>query len=132
MSETYKLQVDTGVIDVPVYDKDKQIGTITFNPTDVGIIDRYETAVENIEKLNEKTELSEIEAGLIEQFDYIFKSETKSTLFCNVSPITVMANGDFFFETILEGVGGIVEKATEKRIKKKKARIDKALAKYHK
>lgn len=132
MSEVYKLQVDTGVIDVPVYDKDKQIGTITFNPTDMGIIERYETAVANIEKLDAVDDISEIEKGLVEQFDYIFQSDTKSTLFCNVSPITVMANGDFFFETILEGVGGIVEKVTEKRLKKKKARIDKALAKYHK
>lgn len=131
MSE-YKIQVDSGVIDVPVFDKDKQIGMMSFNPTDMAIINRYETAVEEIEKITGMNDLSEIEKSLISQFDYIFSSNTAETLFCNVSPLTIMANGDLFFETILEGAGNIIEKATEKRIKKKRARIEKAVSKYHK
>lgn len=127
----FKIQVDTGVIEVPVYDKDTVIGTLVFNPSDMGIINRYETAVENIEKLLNQDDLSVIEKSLIEEFDKLFNSNTAETLFCKVSPLTVMANGDLFFETMLEGAGNIIEKATEKRIKKKKARIEKAVSKYH-
>lgn len=137
MAENKKLilNVDTGSVEVEIRDKGEPIGTFKFNPNDMDIVNRYENVIESLQKMeisNENTEEAafKISNEIKKQFDYLLNYNVSEKIFCKCNPLTLTTNGDFYCEDVLEKIANIIEQVTEQRIKKKKAKIKKATAKY--
>lgn len=133
-----KLKVDTGKIVVPIEDSDGELlGEMAFIPTDMDILKRYESVVDffngvsfSEEATNE--EIVDFSEGIRSQLDYLFGYPVSDSIFQKCGPLTVIPNGDFFFESVLDGILGIIERITDERVEKKMAKLRKATAKYHK
>ena len=142
MSENLKIHSITGAQTIDVMDeKDRKIGEFEFNPTDSNILKRYDAVVDwfNGVQPEEQTDdgqdykaVNKLAAEIEEQFDFLLGFHVSEGIFKNCGPLTLLPNGDFFFENILEGIGKIIEAATNQRINKKLAKVRKATAKYQK
>lgn len=136
MAETMKLTVETGAVTVEVEDEHGRVmGSFDFNPADSNIFKRYGAVVdffngvvledggteeEQIERMNK---LADDIGG---QFDYLLNGNVASGIFAKCGPLTVTKNGDFFFEQVLEGIGGLIERTTKQRLEKKLAKARRA------
>ncbi len=133
MAEDLVLRVETGAVNVNVTDEHGEvIGTFRFNPADSNILKRYGKVVDFFnavsfdDKASEEEQLRQVEAladDIAGQFNYLLGYDVSEGLFGRCGPLTVTANGDFFFEQVLEGLGGLIEKVTKKRLDKKLAKI---------
>lgn len=138
LNKTLKLKVDTGKIVVPIEDADGEIlGKMSFIPTDTDILKRYGSVVDffNHTKFSEDVsneEIIEYSENVKEQLNYLFGYNVSESLFQKCGPLTVISNGDFFFENVLEGIVGIMEAISNERVEKKMSKVRKATAKYHK
>lgn len=142
MAETMKLTVATGAVTIDVIDeRGKKIGEFDFNPTDSNIFRRYGAVVDFFnsiklpEGLTEEQMLDEVNKladEILQQINYLLGYQAADGIFCNCGPLTVTPSGDFFYESVLDGIGGLIEKTTKKRMDKKLARIRKATEKYTK
>ena len=143
MADALKLQVETGAVTVELEDEHgKSLGSFDFNPADSNILKRYGAVVEFFNNVDFQTEgLSETEQiqqmnklsdDIAGQFDYLLGGPVSQSIFAVCGPLSMTGSGDFFFETVLTGVGGIIERVTQKRLDKKLAKIRKATAKYNK
>lgn len=136
--EKLTLKIDTGAVTVDVENENgKKIGEFEFVPTDTDIVNRYGSVVEffNNVSFNENEGNEEIvkkfSSQIRDQFDYLFNYPVSDSIFSRCGPLTPVQNGDFFFEVVLDGIRGIVEKVTNERVEKKMKKIRKATAKYH-
>ena len=77
-------------------------------------------------------EIMEYSDHVKEQFDYLFGYQVSEVLFQKCGPLTIVSGGDFFFESVLDGISSIIEQITNERIEKKMAKVRKATARYHK
>ena len=137
MNEPMVLNVDTGSVLVEVKDAGEKIGEFRFNPSDIDIIKRYEKVVECLDsmKISENPDIDEVFSytdKIKEQFDYLLNYKASDVLFAKCNPLTPLANGDFYCESVLNGIGNLIENVTNQRVEKKKAKVRKATAKYHK
>lgn len=136
-TEVLKLSVDTGSVLIDIDDKGEVIGRFRFNPNDLDIVKRYEQVSKEFEKivLPEEPSYEEIVSvsdKIREQIDYLLNYKVSDEIFAKCNPLTLTNDGDFYVEKVLEGIVGLVEKVSNQRIAKKKAKIRKATAKYHK
>lgn len=136
--ENLSLTLNTGSIKVPVINENgRQLGELEFIPTDVAILERYSAVIDalNAASFSDEPTESEIVAFdhlIREQLDVLFNYPVSESLFSQCSPLTVLSNGDLFYENVLVGVAGIIEKIMHERVEKKLAKVRKATAKYHK
>lgn len=139
MAETLKLQVETGVVTVEVEDEHgRSIGQFDFNPSDSNILKRYGAVVDRFSAMDLDTEaMTEQERAqavdgicdqIREQFDYLMGYDVSEGLFGRCGPLTVTKDGSFYFEKVLDSLGGLIEKVMKKRLDRKLARIRKAAA----
>ena len=139
MAEVMKMKVETGAVTVEVEDeRGKVIGSFDFNPADSNILKRYDKVVdffntqiaerENATDEEKLEALNALAADIEGQFDFLLGYKVSDGLFGACGPLTVTKNGDFFFERALEGIGGLIESVTQKRLDKKLAKINKAVA----
>lgn len=136
-NEVMNLSVDTGSILVNVDDNGEIIGQFRFNPNDPDIINRFEKVVDVLEGITfaedgDEKEIFRISDTIKEQFDYLLNYKVSDGIFGTCNPLTLLSNGDFYFENVMEGIGNLIESIANERLKKKKAKIKKATAKYHK
>lgn len=120
--------VDEGSKKIPICNKfGDEIGVFYFNPTDMGIIDRYNKVVGEFDQITEPLENVEIpndgameennEAGieamreaqrrLYEACDYLFGGNFAEAFFGKVHPFSPV-NGRFYCENALEAVGNFL------------------------
>jgi len=112
----------------------------SFNPTDTGIVKRYDKVIESIdnldtEGLDEKESNEQIVAidnMLREQFDILCGKNVSDGLFMMYEPLTLFPDGSFYAEVVLTQLGTIIEKETNTRINKKISKIRKDVAKNRK
>ena len=134
--ENIKAKVNTGAVNVIIGDEfDEEIGSFKFIPTDLDIVDRYEKAIEEFEKISisddaDFADFKKISDQIKEIFDYLLNYKASDALFKVCNPLTPVSNGDFYFEACLETISNIVEETLNKRLAKKKARIQKVTSKY--
>ncbi len=135
MSENI-IKISTGAKRYELQDADGEvIGKFKFNPSDVGIIERYEKVADwfNAIEIGEEFGLPEaidLSNGIKEQFDYLFGYPVSTGLFTKCNPLSPTENGDFFFEVVVDALVSVVSKETDMRMDKKIKRIQKAVAKY--
>lgn len=141
MQQTMQLTVDTGAVLIELKDKKgRVIGEVDFVPTDTDILKRYRKVIDYFNGTNladipeDKMEETMIQFSedIRGQFDYLFNAPVSDGIFAKCGPLTVIATGDFFFENVIEGLGGLISTTFNERIEKKLKKIKKATAKYHK
>ena len=135
--EVMTLSVDTGSVLINVDDKGEIIGQFRFNPSDMDIVRRYETVVDALNAITiaedaGADELLKISDEIKKQFDYLLNYNVSEGIFAKCNPFSMTAGGDFYFENVLDGIAGLIEKTTNQRIEKKRKKIEKATAKYRK
>lgn len=142
MADTLILKVNTGAVNVSLQDKDgEELGTFKFNPTDTGILTRYENVVDffnSIKFADEMTEeeslakVKEMDEKIGEQFDYLFGYRVSDGIFGRCGACTVTENGDLYFEIVIEQIATLIEQTMQKRVEKKLKKVKKYTDKYHK
>lgn len=119
------------------------IGEFTFYPHDVGIIDRYNKAVAEFDKITAPLEyidmkpdgtaeegaelnaLREAEQRLYEVCDYIFGGDMSKAFFGKLHPFSPV-NGRFYCENALEALGKYISQRFGHEVEK----VNKRVAKY--
>lgn len=135
---TYELNVSTSAVTVPIMDDGREIGSFRFNPTDVDLIKRFEEAGDNIRnakfdlEASDKDTIFQFSDFLKEQLNYMLGFNCADEIFRVCNPLSPCENGDLFIEVVMDGISSIIEQTTGERLAKKKAKIQKATAKYHK
>lgn len=130
------LQVSTGAQLIELKNENgRKIGEFEFIPTDTGIIERYKDVVKYFDDYalpKEPTEddLMKLERGVRDQFDHLFGYEVSDGIFSKCGALTIVEDGDFFFEKVLDGVAGLIEQTMKARVEKKKQKILAYTAKY--
>lgn len=134
-----KLKVDTGSVLVPVEnERGEQIGEFYFNPLDSNMAKRYDDVIEffNTFKVDESKdsfeEIKRLSEEVEKQFDYLFGYNVSEGIFGKCGVFTLLADGFFYYENVIEGIGNLIEQVGEQRVKKLKKRAREAASKYHK
>lgn len=137
-TERRKIVVDTGSVVLDIEDTHgKYLGQIELIPTDSDIIKRYKDVVDKLNgtKLPENPQDEDIIAFsdmVKEQVNYLMNYDVSSSVFSVCGPLTALASGDFYFENVLNAIGGAIEQIMNTRVEKRLAKIRNATAKYHK
>lgn len=133
------LEVDTGKIVVDLKNETgAKIGEFGLNPSDIGIVDRFRAVIgffngyDDAEDGEPLEKAAELNRKIGEQFDYLLGENAHEGIFGKVSALSLNSDGDFFFEGVIEGLGGIIEQITKKRVDKKLRKIKKYTDKYSK
>lgn len=135
--EELKLTVDTGAVNIAVQDTDGLIiGMFKFIPTDMDIIRRYGKVVDYFNEFTfpenpTEEEYCKIDDEIRGQLDYLLNGNVSEGVFAKCAPLTVISNGDLFFEAVIDGIGKLIEKTMKTRIDKKMKRVRAATSKYH-
>lgn len=136
-----KIVVDRGLEQYTIEDKNGTVlGKFEMNPTDVELVKRYEHVAEVVSHIADNVDdrkdivdiVKEMEEELDKQIDYLFNSNVSQSFFSITSPFTVLANGEFFVENVLNAIGKLIEAETGKRFEKVQTKIGKYTSKYHK
>lgn len=141
--EVMEIVVDDGYLRVPVKNTfGDEIGIFYFNPTDIGIIKRFEevrdkfsTVVEPLSNTNitndgegetdiDVENLKEAEKRLYELCDYLFGGNLSKAFFGKVNPFSPI-NGNFYCENALNMVAAFVSRKFDKEVKKINSRVEK-------
>lgn len=131
--EVMKLSVDTGSVLIDVDDKGEIIGQFRFNPSDMDIVRRYESVVDSLNAIKVSDdagaeELLSVSDEIKKQFDFLLNYNVSDGIFAKCNPFSMTANGDFYFENVLDGIADIIESTTNRRIEKKKKKVKDAIA----
>ena len=136
-----KIIVDRGLEQYTIEDKNGTVlGKFEMNPADVELVKRYEHVSEAVSHIADNVDESkdivdivkEMEEKLNKQIDYLFNSNVSQSFFSITSPFTVLANGEFFVENVLNAIGKLIEAETGKRFEKVQTKISQYTSKYHK
>jgi len=139
------ITVDDGMETVPVRNKKGDIiGTFYFRPTDIGIIDRYNEVIDKVadvfkplESISIKSDgtvdesmddelrvIKEAEQKLYDLCDYLFGGNLSEAFFGKMHPFSPLANGVFYCENALEGVGNFISNRFQGRVKGLEKRLN--------
>jgi len=137
------IRFDDGYKEFMINDDPNKI--IRFDPADFGIIERFNTAMKNIEKASETIKndidinpqgepLSELEEAaeavakvnklIKDQIDYIFDSPVSDMVFGNKSPLALV-KGVPLFERFIMAAKEVIEKEVKKEMEASQKRIEK-------
>ncbi len=136
--EELQIKSKTGAVRVTITDEfDEPIGSFKFLPTDVEIAKRWDETMNMITaiKVSENTDYGDalaVERKLKEETNHLLNYEVAENIYSICSPLTVNQDGDFFYEVVLNGIADVIEQVFKTRVEKKRAKINKALAKYKK
>ena len=140
MSNTIK--IDSNVKNYDFVDADGNVlVTISFNPSDINIVRRYEKTVRALTELKfkfknrtAKTDLSklldEVDAITYEKIDYLLNAKVSDKIFSIMGPFSPLESGKFFVEVVMDAIGQIIKTENKKRADKVEAAINKHTAKY--
>ena len=133
-----KIVIDDGFKTYDIENQDgKLLGQFSFNPSDTNIVHRHAEVVEALEKLEIPdgkdlvSTLGEIEKVLYEKINYLLDSDVAESFFSIMGPLSPLANGQFFIETVLDAIGQAIHAETGERVKKINGKIRKHTSKYH-
>lgn len=114
------------------------IGVVRFNPSDEGIVDRYNTLAQELGTIKQLPDESEYcfkkraEKEIANLIDYVLNQKCSDVFFSVASPLSLMASGNTYCEAVLDGIAEAIENASETRLKRVRTKVDKYAKKYHK
>lgn len=137
--------IDDGSVEVPIKNKlGKVIGVFCFRPTDIGIIDRFNSLADDFDSViaplesvninsdgtvDEKNEaeyaaMQEAEKLLYAACNKLFGGNMSEAFFGKMHPFSPIG-GKFYCEKALEAVGAFISSQFDAEVKKISARVDK-------
>ena len=137
------VKIDDGYKTYDIVNQDnKLLGQFSFNPSDTGIIHRHEEVVKALEELelnistkDEEKSLSEalkeVEAVIYEKIDYLLDAKVAETFFSIMGPLSPLASGQYFIESVIDAIGQAIQEETGERVQKIRGKISKHTSKYH-
>ena len=140
MSNT--IEINSNVKNYDFVDLDGNVlTTISFNPSDINIVRRYEEVMRSMTELKfkfknrtSKTDLSklldEVDAITYEKVDYLLNAKVSEKIFSVMGPFSLLESGKFYVEVVLNAIGQIIKTENEKHSKQLEAAINKHTAKY--
>lgn len=135
----FELRVDTGAVTVPIYDSNdgELLGEFKFNPNDMDIVKRYEQVADALNKISVPEDagneaLFAVSDEMKKQLDFLLNYPVSAGIFAKCNPLTLTANGDFYIENVIEGIGNLIEKTMKVRLDKKMEKVRRATEKYNK
>lgn len=135
--------VDDGSVRVPIKNRQgDEIGVFFFRPTDVGMIDRFNSMVDEFDKITAPLEnvninpdgtvdeknaaefaaMKEAEENLYTACDKLFGGNMSEAFFGKMHPFSPI-NGHFYCENALEAVGTYISKQFARETKKVNNRV---------
>lgn len=114
------------------------IGVVKFNPTDNGIVERYNSVSEELNKLvripgeSDMEFLERAEKKIKEIIDNVLNQKCSDIFFSVTSPLSVLESGNLYCEAVLDGIATAIEEAAGTRIKRIRTKVNKYAKKYHK
>lgn len=136
-----RIKIDDGSKSYEIVNQDdKVIGTFTFNPSDANVVKRYDAVVDSLEQYFEQVKdntltkelFVEAQDIITDKFSELVGEDASKTFFSICGPFTPMQNGNLYLQNVIEAVAGIIEKETQKRMKKVQTKMDKYLEGYRK
>lgn len=140
------ITVDDGRVAVPINNTNgEKVGVFFFNPTDIGIVERFKTASDKfdfvVEPLNELKDdasedeqiaaLKKAEVRLYDLCNNLFGGNFAEAFFGSVNPFTPI-DGRFYCENALNAVSEFVGRQFDKETSKINARVSKYTQDYQK
>ena len=135
-----KIVIDDGREEYEIVNKFGDIiGKFRMNPSDMGMIRRYNAFGDEISSMTEGVSedmeseeiLRKLESRLFVAFDDFFGSQVSHDIFGTTSPFSPMSNGELYFETVITAICSLIEQETGERLKKVNAKVAKYAAKYN-
>lgn len=144
------IAVDDGSVEVPIQNKRGDvIGTFVFNPTDIGIIERYNKVIGDFDKITEPLEsvnvnpdgtadekndaemaaLKDAETRLYDACNYLFGGNFAEAFFGKMHPFSPI-NGRFYCENALNAVGRFISAQFEREVKQVNTRVERYVHGY--
>lgn len=140
MATTHELTIDDGKETYIIKNMDgEQIGSFRLNPSDLNFRNRYEDVVNELAHLTDLIAgeedgakiIDKLESKIMEKIDFLFGSNVSKDFFAIASPFSPMADGEFFFEKVIECIGSVIESNSKLRMDKVNAKINKHAGKYN-
>jgi hypothetical protein len=137
------ITIDDGLKTYDIVNKSgKLLGQFSFNPSDTNIIRRHAEVISSLEKISENipedveeengTEaLKKIEEIIYEKVDYLLNADVAREFFAIMGPMTLLENGQFFVENVIDAIGQAISAETGARVKKLNTKVRKHTSKYH-
>lgn len=140
-----EVKAKTGAEQLRILDEhDRELGILSFYPTDLNLSARIETGTKEIESIlkeaKDKTQIMEekdflaevpvIDARLKEQLNYIFDTKV-SSLVGETNLLTPTADG-FLIEGILNAILPVIKECIQKAAERMESKKDKYLGDYKK
>ena len=138
-----KIVIDDGYKTYDIENKEgRLLGQFSFNPSDTGIIHRHAEVVKSLEELkmsissnNEKKSLDEVlkevEEVIYEKINYLLDADVAESFFSIMGPLSPLASGQYYIESVLDAIGQAIQAETGERVKKINRKISKHTSKYH-
>lgn len=134
-----ELVIDSGLVTYDIKDKDgRSFGNFSFNPSDLGIVKRHAEVIDafskmEIPEMNDDLakEIEVIDNFICEKIDYLLGTDVSKTFFGIMSPLSPLASGQFFVESVIDAIGQAIQNETGERVNKVAGRIKKHTSKYH-
>lgn len=135
MAKTINTNISSGLLKFTFTDSDGKIfAHFLMNPADAALCARcdevsafFEDAQNAMPESPTSSDIAKYGETLKEKLDYLLGYKASETLFSGlVSPLTVTENGDLFALVVLE----TIVNAVEPEIRKRKKKMEKAIAKY--
>lgn len=144
--KAFEIVVDDGYQRVPIKNlHGDEVGVFYFNPTDMGIIQRYnefvrgfDTIVEPLESLSNAPEgnedgntkvyeqaIQDATERLYEAVNKLFNSDTAGAFFGKVNPFSIVGEGEFYCLNVLDKVRGFINDQFDVQVAKINKRVDK-------
>ena len=101
------ISIDLGLKSYTIEDAEgNEVGVIRFNPSDPGLLARWEEASEQMRELTKEpvtdaAGIAELDKRIKEQMDYAFGTPVSEVLFQSVSSLAMCANGKMVLENVL-------------------------------
>ena len=132
-----KIVVNTGLVPVSIYNEEigEKIGTIWFNPTDTGLITRYQEASERLRNLDipDEEELTPETFARLNQefrdlFDFLLNRSVSGELFKVCEPLARVNGGEYYFSVLLAAIIQLAGDVLDERNAESERRITAAVA----
>ena len=133
-----ELIINTGTKKYVIKDEHRRpMGEFFWNPSDTGILSRYDDVVTFFNNLDLKEGedaekfIVDADKGIVEKMSYLLNEDTSASLFSRVAPLSMLANGNVYAFEVLERIAGLVEKESKIRVNRANTRVNKYTRKYH-
>lgn len=128
------LSITTGDVNYAIKNEfGEEIGSIRFNPADIDIVRRCEAVEQWFRNFSIPSEPSLDDVyhatdKIKMQFDYMLNRNVSGEIFKVCNPLTVLADGSYFYVGVLDAIISIIAKVMRERTEKSIKRVEEAVA----